>query len=53
MASNILPYDGQAIPIHDNCPEFDLPTVTRTLIESIPWRTETARLFGRALPLPV
>jgi len=52
IASNILPYDGQAILIHDNCPEFDWPTVTQTLTETIPWQTETARLFGRAMPLP-
>src|SRR6516162_2840729 len=52
IASNILPYDGQVILIHDNCPEFDWPTVTQTLTETIPWQTETARLFGRDMPLP-
>lgn len=50
--SNLLPYDGEAILICDNAAEFDWPTVTQTLIETVPWQTETARLFGRETPLP-
>src|ERR1700730_11620490 len=50
--SNILPYDGQAILIDDYCAEFDWPTITRTLIDTIPWQVETARIFGREMPIP-
>ena len=50
--SNILPYDGQAILIDDHGAEFDWPAITRTLIDTIPWQVETARIFGREMPLP-
>jgi alkylated DNA repair dioxygenase AlkB len=50
--SNILPYDGEAILIDDQAAEFDWPAVTRTLIDTIPWQVETARIFGRKMPIP-
>ena len=50
--SNILPYDGQAILIADNGTEFDWPAITRTLIDTIPWQVETARIFGREMRIP-
>src|ERR1700719_4267693 len=50
--SNILPYDGQAVLIDDHGAEFDWPAITRTLIDTIPWQVETARIFGREMPIP-
>jgi hypothetical protein len=50
--SNILPYDGDAVMIDDNGPEFDWPAITRTLMDIIPWQAETARIFGREMPIP-
>jgi alkylated DNA repair dioxygenase AlkB len=50
--SNILPYDGQAILIDDHGAEFDWPAITRTLIDTIPWQIETARIFGREMSIP-
>jgi alkylated DNA repair dioxygenase AlkB len=50
--SNILPYDGQAILIDDHGAEFDWPAITRMLIDTIPWQVETARIFGREMPIP-
>jgi hypothetical protein len=50
--SNILPYDGQAILIDANGAEFDWPAITQTLIDTIPRRVETARIFGRDMPIP-
>jgi alkylated DNA repair dioxygenase AlkB len=50
--SNILPYDGEAILIDDHGAEFDWPAITRTLIDTIPWQVETARIFGREIPIP-
>jgi alkylated DNA repair dioxygenase AlkB len=38
--------------IDDNGAEFDWPAVTRTLIDAVPWQAETARIFGRDMPLP-
>jgi alkylated DNA repair dioxygenase AlkB len=52
MGSNILPCDGQAVLIDDNGAEFDWPAVTRTLIDTVPWQAQTARIFGRDMPLP-
>ena len=49
---NILPYDGKAILIDDNGIEFDWPAITRTLIDTISWQVETARIFGRDMPIP-
>ena len=53
---NILPYDGQAILqailIDDHGADFDWPAITRTLIDTIPWQVETARIFGREMPIP-
>jgi alkylated DNA repair dioxygenase AlkB len=50
--SNILPYDGEAILIDDHGAEFDWPAIARTLIDTIPWQIETARIFGREIPIP-
>src|SRR3984893_5355024 len=50
--SNILPYDGEAILIDDHGAEFNWQAVTRTLIDTIPWQVETARIFGREMPIP-
>jgi len=49
---NILPYDGEAVLIDDSGSDFDWPAVTRTLIETMPWQVETARIFGREMPVP-
>src|SRR3984893_4877814 len=50
--SNILPYDSQAILIDDHGAGFDWPAITRTLIDTIPWQVEIARIFGREMPIP-
>jgi alkylated DNA repair dioxygenase AlkB len=50
--SNILPYDGEAVLIDDRGAEFDWPAITRTLIDTIPWQAETARIFGGEMPVP-
>ena len=50
--NNILPYDGQAILIDDHGAGFDWPAITRTPIGTIPWQFETARIFGREMPIP-
>jgi hypothetical protein len=47
---NILPYDGQAILIDDHGADFDWPAITRTLIDTIPWQVETARIFIEKRP---
>jgi hypothetical protein len=47
---NILPYDGQAILIDDHGADFDWPAITRTLIDTIPWQVETARIFIEKCP---
>ena len=49
---NILPCDGLAYLIDDTKGEFEWPKVTASLAETIPWRIETARLFGREMPVP-
>ena len=49
---NILPYDGLAYLIDDTKGEFEWPKATACLAETIPWRIETARLFGREMPVP-
>jgi alkylated DNA repair dioxygenase AlkB len=51
-ASNILLYDGEAILIDDQSAEFDWPAITQTLIDTLPWRVETARIFGRDMTVP-
>jgi alkylated DNA repair dioxygenase AlkB len=50
--NNLLPYDGEAILIHDSSDDFDRAAVTRTLIGTMPWQVETARIFGRELAVP-
>jgi hypothetical protein len=49
---NILPYDGHAVLIGDSVIDFDWPAITQALLETMPWRTETARIFrpGNARP---
>ena len=49
---NILPYEGEAVLIDDSDSDFDWPAVTRTLIETMPWQVEMARIFGREMPVP-
>jgi alkylated DNA repair dioxygenase AlkB len=52
MANNILPYDGEAILIDDDSAGYDWPAITQMLIDTLPWRAETARLFGREMTVP-
>lgn len=49
---NILPYDGHAILIDDSATDFDWPAITQAPLETIPWRIETARMFGREMSVP-
>ena len=49
---NILPYDGHAYLIDDTSDAFDWPKITACLAETMQWRIETARLFGREMPVP-
>jgi alkylated DNA repair dioxygenase AlkB len=49
---NILPYDGHAYLIDDTEGAFEWPQIAACLAESVPWRIETARLFGRKMPVP-
>jgi alkylated DNA repair dioxygenase AlkB len=52
ISKNILPYDGEAMLIPDSSANFDWAGVSRTLIATMPWQVETARLFGRELAVP-
>lgn len=47
---NLLPYDGDARLVDDAA--FDWPHIAGMLAETIPWRVETARIFGREMPVP-
>src|SRR5262245_54720932 len=49
---NILPYAGHAYLIDDTEGAFEWPQIAACLAESVPWRIETARLFGREMPIP-
>jgi Transposase IS116/IS110/IS902 family len=49
---NILPCDGLAYVIDDTKGEFEWPEITACLAEATPRRIETARLFGRDIPIP-
>ena len=49
---NILPCDGHAVLIDDSVRDFEWPASTQALPEAIPWRIETARMFGREMPVP-
>ncbi len=49
---NILPCDGEAYLIDDSEMGFDWPDITACLVETMPWRIERARLFGREMPVP-
>jgi len=51
-ANNILPYDGEAVSFSDNCADIDWAAIARTLIDTMPWQVETARLFGREMAVP-
>jgi hypothetical protein len=58
MESNLLPYEGEAILIHEASTDvagsgFDWVAVTRTLIDTMPWRVETARCSAAKWPCPV
>jgi alkylated DNA repair dioxygenase AlkB len=50
--TNILPYDGLAYLVDDTAGEFEWPEITAGLAETIPWRIETAFMFGRHMPVP-
>jgi alkylated DNA repair dioxygenase AlkB len=50
--NNTLPYDGEAILIHDDSTDFNWATIKQTLRDTVPWQVETARLFGRELAVP-
>jgi alkylated DNA repair dioxygenase AlkB len=50
--NNVLPCDGLAYVIDDTKAEFEWPEITACLAETIPWRIETARLFGRDMSVP-
>ena len=45
-----MSYDGEAVLIDDHAAEFDWPA--RMLIDTILWQVETARIFGREMPIP-
>jgi alkylated DNA repair dioxygenase AlkB len=49
---NILPYDGLAHLVDDTEVEFEWPEISAYLAETIPWRIETAFMFGRHMPVP-
>jgi alkylated DNA repair dioxygenase AlkB len=49
---NILPYDGHAYLVDDTSGAFDWPKITACLAETITWRSETARVFCREMPIP-
>jgi hypothetical protein len=46
---NILLYDGHAVLIDDSVTDFDWPAITQA---TMPWRIETAQMFGREMPVP-
>ena len=49
---NILPYEGHAYLIDGTGGAFKWPKITACLAKTMPWRIETARLFGRDMPVP-
>src|SRR5262249_27830886 len=49
---NILPYDAHDYLINDTEGAFEWPETTACLAKIVPWRIETARLFGREMPVP-
>jgi alkylated DNA repair dioxygenase AlkB len=50
--TNILPYNGLAYLVDDTEDAFEWPKISAYFAETIPWRTETACLFGRQIPVP-
>jgi hypothetical protein len=46
-----LTYDGHAYLIPDTEGACEWPEITTRLAETVPWRIETARLFGREMPV--
>jgi alkylated DNA repair dioxygenase AlkB len=48
---NLLTYDGEAVLIQERGGDRDWLAITRLLIDTMPWRVEKARLFGRELPV--
>jgi alkylated DNA repair dioxygenase AlkB len=49
---NLLPYDGYAYLVDDAEREFGWSEITTRLAETMPWRMETARMFGREMLVP-
>jgi len=49
---NVLPYDGQSYLVDDSDGELNWPEIAAHLAKTLPWRVETARLFGREIPVP-
>jgi len=49
---NVLPYDGQAYLIDDTEGTYEWSEIITCLAQTVPWRIETARLFGREIPVP-
>jgi hypothetical protein len=49
---SILPHDGHAVLIDHSAIDFDWRAITHALLETIPWRNEAARIFGRKRPVP-
>jgi hypothetical protein len=44
--TNILPYDGLAYLVDDRGGKFEWSEITSNLAKTIPWRIETACMFG-------
>jgi alkylated DNA repair dioxygenase AlkB len=49
---NLLPYDGHAYLVDDAEREFRWSEITTRLAETMPWRMEMARMFGREMLVP-
>jgi alkylated DNA repair dioxygenase AlkB len=49
---NLLPYDGHAYLVDDAESEFEWSEIMTRLAETMPWRMETARMFGREMLVP-
>jgi len=49
---NILPHDGDSYLVDDQNGEYNWTEIIACLAETMPWRVETARLFGRGMPVP-
>jgi len=49
---NILPRDGFSYLVDDADSEFDWPEIAAHLAATMPWKIETARIFGREIQVP-